>query len=124
MAAAENTNFPRPRPGELVFTTASAPEGVQVVSLAGEIDHVTGNTLREALQTPGLGSRVVADLSQVTFMDSSGINILIHAHQELTEAGGWLRLAAPTSAVQRAITIVGLDTVIDCHPALTQALTT
>ncbi|MFB7938856.1 STAS domain-containing protein [Streptomyces sp. NPDC127049] len=122
MAAAENRNFPSPTPGQLVVTTASAPGGVRIVRLAGEIDHVTGGTLRDALRVPGRRPRIVADLSQVSFMDSSGINVLITAHQELTEADGWLRLASPSSAVHRTITIVGLEAVIGCHPAVTDAL--
>ncbi|GGY80447.1 STAS domain-containing protein [Streptomyces omiyaensis] len=122
MAAAENTDFPHPGSGQLVFTTASAPGGVHLVHLTGEIDHATGDTLRGALRSTGPRPRVVADLSQVTFMDSSGINILIHAHHELTRAGGWLRLAAPSPAVQRILTIVGLDAVIDCRPVLADAL--
>ncbi|MFF9149084.1 STAS domain-containing protein [Streptomyces sp. NPDC055051] len=122
MAAAENPNLPSPTPGRLDFTTASAPDGVRVVSLSGEIDHVTGDTLRDALHVSGPRPRIVADFTRVTFMDSSGINILITAHQELTEADGWLRLASPSSAVHRTITIVGLDAVIDCHPGVTEAL--
>ncbi|MEU5441429.1 MULTISPECIES: STAS domain-containing protein [Streptomyces] len=56
-------------------------------------------------------------------MDSSGINLFIAAHRATTEAGGWLRLAAPTASVMRTLQIVGVDTVIDCHAPLRQALT-
>ncbi|MFF2205071.1 STAS domain-containing protein [Streptomyces sp. NPDC058145] len=59
----------------------------------------------------------------MTFMDSTGINILIAAHRALTQAVGWLRLARPTGAVLRTLLLVGLDTVIDCHETLHQALT-
>ncbi|MER5296874.1 hypothetical protein ABT382_33270 [Streptomyces pharetrae] len=34
-------------------------------------------------------------MGKVTFLDSSGINIFIAAHRPLSEARGWLRLAAP-----------------------------
>ncbi|MEU6285805.1 STAS domain-containing protein [Streptomyces sp. NPDC047028] len=57
------------------------------------------------------------------FTDSSGINIFIAAHRALSEAGGWLRLAAPCESVMRTISIVGLDAVIDCRETLRQALT-
>ncbi|MFD4552675.1 STAS domain-containing protein [Streptomyces sp. NPDC058466] len=66
--------------------------------------------------------RIVVDLSRVTFMDSTGINIFIAAHRSLTEAGGWIRLAAPTEAVLRLLQIVGVDAVIDCRETLRQAL--
>ncbi|MEU0859446.1 STAS domain-containing protein [Streptomyces griseofuscus] len=98
-------------------------DGIRVVSLAGEIDHHTGDTLRSALDASGGPEpRIIVDLAQVTFMDSSGINIFITAHRTLGEAGGWLRLAAVGDAVMRTLHIVGVDAVIDCRETLHQAL--
>ncbi|MGW2836141.1 STAS domain-containing protein [Streptomyces sp. NPDC001286] len=103
---------------------ATTADGIRVLTLAGEIDHHTGATLRQALDTSSTPlTRVVIDMGQVTFMDSSGINILIHAHQDLTQAGGWLRLAAAGPSVMRTLRIVGVDALIDCHDTLHQALT-
>jgi stage II sporulation protein AA (anti-sigma F factor antagonist) len=53
---------------------------------------------------------------------STGINIFIAAHHGLTEAGGWIRLAAPTEAVMRTLQIVVVDAGIDCRKTLRQAL--
>ncbi|GGR48323.1 hypothetical protein GCM10010497_59730 [Streptomyces cinereoruber] len=103
----------------------TATDNIHIVSLTGEIDHATGDTLRQALTFPDTPCpRVIADMRQVTFMDSSGINILITSHHTLAQAGGWLRLAGPTTPVMRTISIVGLDTVIDCHDTLAQAFNT
>jgi stage II sporulation protein AA (anti-sigma F factor antagonist) len=99
---------------------ATAADGIRVLSLAGEIDHDTGPVLRQALDTAD--TRVVVDLSRVTFLDSTGINIFIAAHHTLARAGGWLRLAAPTGSVLRTLQIVGVDAVIDCRDTLRQAL--
>lgn len=109
------------QPGRLSVVT-STTEGIHVLTLAGEIDHDTGETLRDALDIRAPRPRVVVDLHRVTFMDSSGINVFIAAHRALTEAGGWLRLAALTESVLRTVQIVGVDTVIDCRPSLRQAL--
>ncbi|MGW0572981.1 STAS domain-containing protein [Streptomyces tauricus] len=65
----------------------------------------------------------MADLSEVTFMDSSGINVLVTTHQTATRGQGWLRLAGAREAVQQVLHVVGLDDVIDCYPTLEQALT-
>jgi stage II sporulation protein AA (anti-sigma F factor antagonist) len=70
------------------------------------------------------GHRVVIDLSQVTFMDSSGVNALIAAHQSALAAQGWLRLVVVRGAVLRTLQLVGLDTVVPCHPTLEDALAT
>ncbi|MFJ4467598.1 STAS domain-containing protein [Streptomyces sp. NPDC089424] len=113
---------PAQRPGHLSVTTTTA-EGIHVLTVAGEIDHHSGEALRQALDFPSAPRlRAVIDLHQVTFMDSSGINILLAAHQTLTASDGWLRLAAPTEPVLRTLQIVGIDTIIDCRPTLNSAL--
>jgi stage II sporulation protein AA (anti-sigma F factor antagonist) len=102
---------------------STGTDGIRVLTLAGEIDRDTGQTLRQALDASGAPRpRIVVDLSRVTFMDSTGINIFVAAHRTLTEAGGWIRLAAPTEAVMRLLQIVGVDAVIDCRDTLRQAL--
>ncbi|MFC8146788.1 STAS domain-containing protein [Streptomyces paradoxus] len=102
---------------------STATDGICVLTLAGEIDRDTGQPLRQALDASGTPRpRIVVDLSRVTFMDSTGINIFIAAHRALTEAGGWIRLAAPSEAVLRLLQIVGVDAVIDCRETLRQAL--
>ena len=105
----------------VVVTTVHA--GIRVVTAAGEIDHHTGDTLGQALDaTHTPRPRVVVDLGQVTFMDSSGINILLAARSSLSEAGGWLRLAGASDSVMRTLQIVGVDALIDCRETLRQAL--
>ncbi|MEU1465059.1 hypothetical protein ABZ467_31095 [Streptomyces sp. NPDC005727] len=53
---------------------------------------------------------------------TTGIDIPIAAYRALREACGWLRLASPTGVVLRALQLVGVDTLIDCHETLDQAL--
>ncbi|MEU8825146.1 STAS domain-containing protein [Streptomyces sp. NPDC048636] len=108
--------------GQLSVVTTTT-DGIRVLTLTGEIDHHTGETLRQALDVPDTAHpRVVVDLRQVSFMDSTGINIFIAAHRALVEAGGWLRLAEAAEAVLRTLQIVGVDAVIGCRPTLRQAL--
>ncbi|MEU2054133.1 STAS domain-containing protein [Streptomyces bungoensis] len=124
MAEGEVAETEQATPAGELSVVASVTDGVHVLTAAGEIDHQTGDTLAQALDVSGAPRpRVVVDLGQVTFMDSSGINVLITAHRTLTEAGGWLRLARPGQSVQRVLRLVGIDAVIDCHETLHQALT-
>ncbi|SEB97490.1 anti-anti-sigma factor [Streptomyces misionensis] len=97
--------------------------GVTVVTVTGEVDHRTAGTLRRALMPadPGPAPRTVADLSGVGFMDSSGINVLIAAHQA-HEAGGWLRLAGVRRPVLRTLEMVGLTGLLACYPSVRAAL--
>ncbi|MEU9438974.1 STAS domain-containing protein [Streptomyces sp. NPDC048252] len=85
------------QPGQLSVSSA-ATDGIRVLTLAGDINHDTGQALRQALDASDAPRpRIVVDLSRVTFMDSIGINIFVAAHCTLTEADGWIRLAAPGS---------------------------
>ncbi|MDR6978356.1 anti-anti-sigma factor [Streptomyces sp. 3330] len=101
--------------------------GVRVVTVRGEIDHDVKSVLGDALlradgATPP--SRIVVDLSGVTFMDSSGINVFVAAHQAVSAGEGWLRIAAAQDPVLQVLRLVGIDTLIPCHPTLEQALGT
>jgi anti-anti-sigma factor len=105
----------------------STVDGIRVVTLHGDIDHDVKDALSTALlpedgPDDGPPPRVVADLSGVTFLDSTGINVFVHVHHQVSTAHGWLRLAAPRESVLRVLELVGLDTVIACHPTLEQAL--
>ncbi|MEV5900684.1 STAS domain-containing protein [Streptomyces sp. NBC_00015] len=98
---------------------------VRVVVVRGEIDHDVKSALGDALLSEAGAaqpSRVVVDLGDVTFMDSSGINVLVAAHQAVTGTEGWLRIAAAQQPVLHVLRLVGIDAVITCHPTLEQAL--
>ncbi|PWI06479.1 anti-anti-sigma factor [Streptomyces sp. NWU339] len=111
-----------PRPAGL-SVVSTATDGIRVLTLAGEIDHHAGDQLRQALDfSDAYRPRFVIYLRQVTFLDSTGINILITAHQAVTAAGGWLRLAGPSESVLRTLQIVGIDDVIDCRSTLREAI--
>ncbi|MEW1567928.1 STAS domain-containing protein [Streptomyces sp. NPDC093509] len=104
-------------------TAQTTNAGIQVLACQGELDADTVDALRQALQAVDSNPmRWVLDLSGVTFMDSSAINVLVAARRTATASGGWIRLAALTAPVQRVIEIVGLDTIIPCYPTLPQAL--
>ncbi|WP_404200410.1 STAS domain-containing protein [Streptomyces tauricus] len=100
-------------------------DGIRILTVRGEIDDDVCPQLSTALHIePGTQTpRLIADLSGVTFMDSTGINAFATAYHAVTTAGGWLRIAAPSPPVARVLNLVGLDTLIDCHPNLEQALT-
>lgn len=79
----------------------------QSVTASGEIDAHTAPTLAKAIDAAG--TDVTLDLSGVEFVDSSGLRVLIDAHQRLGDAGGSLTLVAPSEPVRRLLEISGVD---------------
>ncbi len=108
----------------LTVSQQTTPTGTRVLSPAGEIDHHSADTLHQALaasRTPA--PRTVLDFREVTFMNSTGINILISAHQNTQAHGGQLRLAHVPPPVMDVLRIVGLDEILPLYPTLDLALT-
>ncbi|BBC98616.1 STAS domain-containing protein [Streptomyces griseofuscus] len=109
--------------GNHLLITLSETEGITVVTVHGEVDRDSAPQLLQALTTRDASARrTVLNLSGITFMDSSGVNVLIIAHRAAHSAGGWLRLASPGPSLSRLIQLVGLDEVIACHPTIHSAL--
>ncbi|MEU3297669.1 STAS domain-containing protein [Streptomyces longwoodensis] len=124
MAEGHMTNTKQAAHTGRLSVVATVTDGIRVLSLSGELDHDTGETLRQALDVTGTTRpRIVVDVRQLTFMDSTGINLLVAAYQTVTRAGGWIRLASPPESVLRVLQLVGVDDLIACRPTLREALT-
>ena len=84
-------------------------DGTLVV--VGEIDSYTAPALAQRLSDePKI---VVIDLAGVSFIDSSGLRILIEAHQIRMDEKTSLTLRSPSAAVQRLLEISGLSAHLD-----------
>jgi anti-sigma B factor antagonist len=98
--------------------------GVGVVVLTGEVDIYTAPRFKEAmleLLDAGVG-KLVVDLSAVTFIDSTALGVLIGGLRRVHDAGGVMALVVATPAVQRVLTITGLDRVFDVRDTRDAAL--
>ncbi|WP_247706980.1 STAS domain-containing protein [Streptomyces liliiviolaceus] len=111
------------QPGRWSASSTSI-DGIHVVTLRGELDYTARERAEKVLTLP-VGDaplRTVADLSGVTFMNSTGINALVSAHQAAAATDGWVRVAGAQAPVLRVMELVGLDTVIACYLTVDQAL--
>jgi anti-anti-sigma factor len=95
-----------------------------VITLQGEYDIANAPELLEIL-TSGGGTSVVADLREVTFLDSAALSQLVRANAHLATAGGSLTLVLPESGpVARVMSITQLDAALTTTHSLEQALET
>ena len=96
--------------GNLVLTTTR--EGTSVlVAVAGELDAHSAPSLDQLADEPAVDGYMhfTLELSQTTFIDSSGLRSLIELQNRLKESGdGALALQAPADPVTRLLRITGL----------------
>ena len=83
-----------------------------LVTVAGDVDIATAPQLAEYLVTFTDGT-VTVDLSQVAFLDSSGMNALLAAHRHLERRESRLTIRGATPIVRRVLQISGLDQVLN-----------
>ena len=82
-----------------------------VLCLHDELDLATAPALRRALAAAAGGQAVdlVVDLSGVTFVDASGLAVLLQAAQALRSSGGELRLMSPSRMLRRVLALLDLE---------------
>lgn len=86
-----------------------------VVRLIGELDHHEASILRDAWQKKLKEEdvqHVILNLEQVTFMDSSGIGVILGRYKEIIHSGGELIVCSINPAIKRLLEMSGLFKII------------
>jgi anti-sigma B factor antagonist len=97
--------------------------GAAIVSLSGEVDLEHSPRARAVLlEWVERGPRVLVDLSQVTYIDSSGVASLIEAFQLARKRSVDFALAEISPAALRVLELARLDRVFTIHPTVADGL--
>lgn len=93
----------------------SQDDGEAAVQVLGELDVYTAPRLREELlRLIGEDVRIVTlDLAATTFIDSTGLGVLVAGLKRLREHDGDLKLKSPNAGVLKVLAITGLTRVFD-----------
>ena len=95
---------------QLPVTIESPAANASVVSLAGELDLSTIPMLeKRLLEQIRVKDAVIVDLTNVTFIDSSGIGLLIRAFRSCENAEPLMTVIAAGSQVERVFQLAGID---------------
>jgi anti-sigma B factor antagonist len=96
-----------------------------VLRLAGEFDVYTAPQLRErVIELVDGGTRhVMADLREVTFLDSTGLGALIGGLKRLRACDGSLTLVTGAERILRIFRVTGLNRVFVVRPSVQEAIT-
>lgn len=102
----------------------SLDRGIHVVSVRGEVDLATGPEFERALgAVPEDGvESVIVDLSDCSFMDSTGLHLLTRTQRRFDSAGGRVAVVSANRSVLRLFGITGLDEVFAIYPSRAAAL--
>lgn len=110
------------------FAVSTQPNGdsVAVINVQGEVDVYTAPKLREEIhkQLDQGATKIVVDLTNVAYMDSSGLGVLIGALKRAREENGDLVVASPNPRISRILDVTGLSKIFNVQADTQQAVGT
>ena len=85
-------------------------QGSVRIALEGELDYSSALTLDDELRRAQtcVHEIVVLDLSELRFMDSTGLGVIASTYRRMRRSGGRLIVASPTAAVRRIFQLTGM----------------
>jgi anti-sigma B factor antagonist len=110
------------RAGDVEVTRETLSGGIVVVRVEGELDLATCASFEGALGPAEAGGRLVIDLTECTFLDSSAVRLLVGAVRDADESGGKVSLVASDPGILRVLEIAAVDTMLPVHESLDSAL--
>lgn len=107
-----------------VTVTTSQQEGVFILTLGGDVDVATAVTVRDALDRVIAAGhhRVVMDLNEVRFLDSTGLGVMVGRLKAVRDLGGDMHLVCTSPRIARVMSITGLDEVFTLHGTTEEAV--
>jgi anti-sigma B factor antagonist len=111
-------------PPEFALTEESLDDERHVVAVRGEIDLFTAPEVKTALggAIDAGKIRVVVDLSETTFLDSTALGVLIGAVKRLRSREGALTIVNVDANIAKTFEITGLDQIFTIRPTRDEAV--
>ena len=95
-----------------------------VIPFAGELDAHSAPMLQKAVDRTLAAAPdrlLIIDLTDVSFIDSSGLSVIVGAHKRLSDAGAGVRLVVVTPQVAKVLALTGLDATIPTFATVADA---
>lgn len=96
-----------------------------VVQLKGELDHHTTESVRQKIDQQYFDHRIksiVLDLRGLTFMDSSGIGLIMGRYKNCIEKGGNIVIVSDNAYVEKMLKMSGLLKIVKSYPTIESAI--
>ncbi len=96
------------------FDVSTNERGIGVVTPKGRLNMVSAKELRATITdlVDSGTNRVIVDLAETTFLDSSGLGALVAGLKSARQAGGDLRIARATQQVLTVLSLTNMDKVL------------
>lgn len=97
---------------------------VTVIELQGEVDGDVSDLLKDTVTSTVAGhrTRIVLDMTNVSFIDSQGLELLLWVRQYCRQNKAQLSLAGLDENMEKILEITGLQAEFDCHTELAKAV--
>jgi anti-sigma B factor antagonist len=111
-------------PPQFAITEQGSQAGHHVIAARGEIDLFTAPDLKQVITDAidGGSHRMVIDLSEVSFLDSTALGVLIGAVKKLRSRDGALAIVNTEASIAKTFQITGLDQIFTILPSREKAL--
>lgn len=93
----------------------TSESGSAVATLSGEIDHHNAKEIRQQLDKFIISAQpkeLAIDFKNISFMDSSGIGLIMGRHKLIKECGGNLVVRNPQSYIRRVLKLSGIEKLV------------
>lgn len=87
-------------------------DGIVTAFLSGDIDHHTAAIMRETIDQTvesALPQKLIIDFKDVTFMDSSGIGLVMGRYKLIRSMGGEIEVQNVSAHIKKVMRLAGLD---------------
>jgi stage II sporulation protein AA (anti-sigma F factor antagonist) len=103
----------------------TAKEQVLIIRLVGELDHHTAEKLRyqveEKIESNGI-RHILLNLEDLSFMDSSGLGVILGRYKQITQLGGKMIVCAISPSIYRLFELSGMFKILQIVDSEEQAL--
>lgn len=90
------------------------PDGRLIVA-RGELDGAEAGAVQSLIDDAEPSERVTLDVSELTFIDSMGLRMLVDWHRRLQQLGGQLVIQHPSVPVERVLAVTQLDQILNVN---------
>lgn len=100
---------------------------VLIVKFYGELDDHTAGYARQKMENEIIkptAKNMVLDFSNLTFMDSSGIGVIMGRYKKIEKLSGKVAIACSNPQIIRLLNISGISSIIPLHPDINSAVKT